>query len=378
MTAISTTDHDDGDDREAREASLGLAALERHLADVAVPPADPAPAEPAPSSVPAPGRGGLTRRVRRRVAEHAEAHQLLTLEADTAPLRVTSERVRAKHKAVTEAAALWQLDRDPRVLAYRDAKVRRLILAVALLSLTLALAWSTAGVQAFAAEGAPAWSPQWCFAWLAEPFCSLALLMVVAGRAYLTTRGHPLRSGSVDRTEWVFLGLTVGMNAWPHLPGVATVFTVSSLVLHLLGPVVAVAVVRCLPRLLAAFSTLNLHLTDTDPPETTEPAAAVAVTAERVATPAPAPVAVAGLDQQRSTPARRRAAGAKTVRSTIPEPKRRTFEQTRAEFRQAIETRPDGFDPTNAESIRRTLHCGKPVSTRLRDEFMRGEFTNTD
>ena len=200
----------------------------------------------------------MTRRVRRRVAEHAEAHQLMALETDTAPFEVTTDKVRSRRKAVEQAAALWRLDRDPRVLAYRDARVRRLVLAVALVSLTLragVVDGRGAGVRGRGRRGG-------------EP----AVVVRVAGRAvllagaadgggrprYLTTRGQPLHDRAVDRTEWVFLGLTLGMNAWPHLPGVAAGFTVSGLVLHLLGPVVAVAVVRCLPRLLAAFAGLAL------------------------------------------------------------------------------------------------------------------------
>ncbi|MEV5718488.1 conjugal transfer protein TraI [Amycolatopsis mediterranei] len=385
-TTIAGDDHDDGG-----EVGRGLAALERHLAAVA--PAAPAgPASPAELAAgetlaPAPqGAGhGVTRRVRRRVAEHAEAHQLLALETDTAPFQVTTDKVRTRRKAVEQAAALWRLDRDPRVLAYRDARVRRLVLAVALVSLTLALAWSTAGVQAFAAEGAPAGSPRWWFAWLAEPFCSLALLMVVAGRAYLTTRGHPLDDKAVDRTEWVFLGLTLGMNAWPHLPGVVADFTVSGLVLHLLGPVVAVAVVRCLPRLLAAFAGLGLHRPDAGAGAApvaargegrTEAATGEATQAVATALPSsPAPVtapppALTSAPATRPATARRSTTARRTARATIPEPKRRSFEQLAEQFAAAVANPPAGFDPANGESIRKTLRCGKKPATELRNRYL--------
>ncbi|MFF4595285.1 conjugal transfer protein TraI [Amycolatopsis sp. NPDC001319] len=364
----TTTEHlDDGE--PGGEFSHGLAALERHLAEVAdaetIGPDEDGTTSPDPRETTSAGRAGVTRRVKRRVAEHEEAHRLLVLEADTAPFEVTTDKVRTRRKAVNEAAALWQLSRDPRVLAYRDARMLRLIIGVALVSLVLALAWSTAGVQAFAAEGNPPWSPQWCFAWLAEPFCSLALLMVVAGRAYLTTRGQPLRSGSVERTEWVFLGLTLGMNAWPHLPGVAQDFTVSSLVLHLLGPVVAVAVVRCLPHLLAAFSTLDVNPdTPTEPtPTTTTPASVAAV-----ADPAPAVDPPAAPAPRRIAPARR-PGGRKTVRSTIPEPKRRGLDELREEFKALLKNPPPGFRPDVIGDIREALHCGQKYAVALRNEY---------
>jgi hypothetical protein len=135
--------------------------------------------------------------------------------------------------------------------------MRRLLTAAGLVSLALALTWSTAGVQAFAAEGAPAWSPAWLFAWFVEPFMSLGLLMVVGARAYLGTRGQPLDHPTVKRIELLFLGLTLGMNAWRWLPWVAHPFSVSTLVLHVLGPIVAVAVVTGLPPILAAFADLD-------------------------------------------------------------------------------------------------------------------------
>ncbi|MEV6832846.1 conjugal transfer protein TraI [Amycolatopsis sp. NPDC051102] len=379
-----------------------LTEIERQLAVNDLPaPQEPLPAEPEPApstedaSAPDPvggrrgwttrrlRRSGNTRRVRRRAAEHAEAHRLLALESDPAPFQVTTDKVRTRRKAVEQAAALWRLDRDPRVLAYRDSRMRRLVLAVALTSLTLALAWSTAGVQAFAAEGAPTGSPRWWFAWLAEPFCSLALLMVVAGRAYLTTRGHPLNDRAVDRTEWVFLGLTLGMNAWPHLPGVAADFTVSSLVLHLLGPIVAVAVVRCLPRLLAAFAGLTLPGADAGAaPVTargeggTEAASGERNQAAATLLPtSPTPVTTTATDTTtapavRAAAARRTTTARRTARATVPEPKRRSPEQLAAEFDAAVASPPAGFDPTNGEAIRRTLKCGKKAATELRNRYL--------
>ncbi|MFI6887985.1 hypothetical protein [Streptosporangium canum] len=236
------------------DISRGLAELERHLGEQASPrPATPS-ARPAEAD-------GQTKRVQRLRAEVAEAHQLALLQGDDAPLLVDTAKVRKRRKQAREAARLHELGQDPAMRAWQAARMRRLLVAAAMVSLTLALAWSTAGVQTFAADGAPAWSPSWVFAWLVEPFMSLALLVVVGARAYLGTRGQPIDSPTLVRIEWLFLALTLGMNAWPYLPGVAAEFSISRLVLHILGPVVAVAIVTALPIILAAFTRLD-HGTD--------------------------------------------------------------------------------------------------------------------
>jgi hypothetical protein len=149
------------------------------------------------------------------------------------------------------------LAQNPAVRAWQAARWRLVLTWVAVVALVLALGWSTAGVQAFAAEGAAAWSPSWMFAWLVEPFMSLALLTVVSARAYMATRGQPLDHPTLKGIEALFLGLTLGMNAWPHLPGVADKFTLSALVLHVLGPIVAVAIVTALPIIWGAFAGLD-------------------------------------------------------------------------------------------------------------------------
>ncbi|GAA3472876.1 hypothetical protein [Nonomuraea roseola] len=230
------------------EVARGLAELEAHVAGQA------------PAIPPAPVAPGETKRVLRLRAEVAEAHQLADLQADDTPLMLDTPKVRKRRKAAQEAARLHALAQDPEMRAWQAARMRRLLVTAALVSLTLALAWSTAGVQAFAADGAPAWSPGWVFAWLVEPFMSMALLVVVGARAYMGTRGQPLTNRTLTRIEWLFLGLTLGMNAWPYLPwGLpeGTPFTISRLVLHVLGPVVAVAIVTALPIILAAFSRLD-------------------------------------------------------------------------------------------------------------------------
>lgn len=212
---------------------------------------------------PAPAKqaSGETKRVRQLRAEVAEAHQLAGLQHDDTPLQIDTAKVRKHRKRAAEAARLHTLAQDPMTRAYRALRTRRRLIALAMVALALALGWSTAGVQAFAAEGAPMWSPRWMFAWLVEPFMSLALIVVVGARAYLATLDQPIESVTLVRIERLFLGLTVGMNAWPYLPWVADKFTFSSLVLHVLGPIVAVSIVIALPIILAAFTRLDLGLT---------------------------------------------------------------------------------------------------------------------
>ncbi|MFF5111582.1 hypothetical protein [Streptosporangium sp. NPDC000509] len=236
------------------DVARGLAELERHLGEQA----PPLPAIPSARPIETVGQ---TKRVQRLRAEVAEAHLLADLQGDDAPLLVDTAKVRKRRKQAREAARLHELGQDPAMRAWQAARMRRVLVAAAMVSLTLALAWSTAGVQTFAADGAPAWSPSWVFAWLVEPFMSLALLVVVGARAYLGTRGQPIESPTLVRIEWLFLALTLGMNAWPYLPGVAETFSISRLVLHILGPVVAVAIVTALPIILAAFTRLD-HGTD--------------------------------------------------------------------------------------------------------------------
>jgi hypothetical protein len=205
----------------------------------------------------APVEGTESGRVRALRAEVAEAHQLLALQADEAPLLLDTPKVRRRRKQGAEAARLHELANEPALLAWQAARWRRVLTWVACVALVLALAWSTAGVQVFAAENHPKWSPGWLFAWLVEPFLSLALLTVVAARAFLATRGKPLDDPKLVRIERLFLGLTLGMNAWPHLPWVTDTFTISGLVLHILGSVVAVAVVTALPIIWRAFADLD-------------------------------------------------------------------------------------------------------------------------
>ncbi|MEV0592458.1 hypothetical protein [Nonomuraea cavernae] len=240
--------------------SRTLAEIEHHLADQA--PAHPPPDTPPPDDLDA---AGETRRVRQLRAEVAEARHLAALQIDDTPLLLDTAKVRKRRRKAHEAARLHLLGQDPAMRAWQAGRMRRTLVTALMVALVLALAWSTAGVQHFAAEGAEAWSPSWMFAWLVEPFMSIALLGVVGARAYLGTQGRPLNDRKLIRIEYLFLALTLGMNAWPYLPWALEEgqhFSVSRLVLHVLGPIVAVAIVIALPIILAAFSQLDYTRAD--------------------------------------------------------------------------------------------------------------------
>lgn len=244
-----------GDEPTPQDIAGLLAEAERIAADH-TPAVEPA-APPAPLFNPGEGN---TKRVRRLRAEVAEAHRLAELQDDETPYALDTDRVRKRRRRAEEAARLHALAQDPTMRAWRAMRMRRLIVTGALFALALALGWSTAGVQVFAAEGSPMWSPGWWFAWFVEPFMSIALLVVVGARAYMGTQGQPIESRTLVRIEWLFLGLTLGMNAFPYLPGVAAEFSFPRLVLHILGPIIAVAIVTALPIILAAFTILDVGL----------------------------------------------------------------------------------------------------------------------
>lgn len=222
-----------------------LAGIERYLA---------AHAPPAPPSTPdSAGAAGRTRRVRRLATKVAEAHHLVALQGATVLLSAHTPRVlRTIHRGA-EAVKLVQLRQNPAFAALAAIRARRFVTTTGLSALIIALGWSTAGVQAFAASGAARFSAAWWFAWAVEPFVSLALLTVVITRAFLAARGQPITAPTVRRVERLFLAMTVLMNTWLHLPGVARPFQFGQLIIHALGPIVAVCVVTVLPLLWAAI-----------------------------------------------------------------------------------------------------------------------------
>uniref|UniRef100_UPI003F49711A hypothetical protein n=1 Tax=Nonomuraea sp. CA-252377 TaxID=3240003 RepID=UPI003F49711A len=116
--------------------------------------------------------------------------------------------------------------------------------------MTLALAWTSVEIQGVAADGSGPWTRAWVTGWLIGPAMSLLVLAVFGARVYLITRGQPTRSPTLIRTERIFLAVMLVLCGWPHLPWVADTFSLWALMLHVLAPVVAIAVVVSLPVIL--------------------------------------------------------------------------------------------------------------------------------
>ncbi|HEX7308745.1 hypothetical protein [Lentzea sp.] len=214
--------------------------------------ADQAPAAPVQAVEPV-----ESKRVRQLRAEVAEAHALLDLQADAAPLLVDTDRVRRSRKRAAEAARLHALAQDPAARAWQAARVRLVLTAVALTALVGALGWSTTGAHGTLTRGMVERDAAWWGAWLVEPVVSAVLLVVVGAKAYLAARGMVLRHRHLTVVESAALVVTLTLNVWHHLPGVAEEFEPMALLAHAVGPLVAVGAVTVLPVIWSAFTDLD-------------------------------------------------------------------------------------------------------------------------
>ncbi|MFD0199249.1 MULTISPECIES: hypothetical protein [Saccharothrix] len=268
-----------------------VAELERYVAAAA--PTVPAPAAPGDHVRPVDRRGhaaddegqdhaaGDTRRVRGLRAEVAEAHALLALQDDTAPLLVDTKRVRRALKRSHEAARLHTLGQNPMARAWQAARVRLVLTVTALVALVGALGWSTTGVHHTLTLDMTERGAAWWGAWAVEPVISAILLVVVGAKAFLTTRGKALHHPHLTKVEFGALGVTLTLNVWPYLPIVADTFKPMTLLAHAIGPLVAVGAVTVLPIIWDGFAHLD-HTTGTTADDTT------------AITPAAAPTGVTG------------------------------------------------------------------------------------
>ncbi|MEU4801208.1 hypothetical protein [Actinosynnema sp. NPDC023587] len=215
---------------------------------------------------------GDTRRVRGLRAEVAEAHALLALQDDTAPLLVDTGRVRKALKRSREAARLHTLGQNPMARAWQAARVRLVLTVTALVALVGALGWSTTGVHHTLTMDMVERSAAWWGAWAVEPVISAVLLVVVGAKAFLAVRGQVLAHRHLAWVESGALGVTLTLNVWPYLPGVAETFAPMTLLAHAIGPLVAVGAVTVLPIVWDGFARLD-HTTGlhTDGPTDTTP-----------------------------------------------------------------------------------------------------------
>ncbi|UBU19186.1 hypothetical protein [Nonomuraea gerenzanensis] len=205
------------------------------------------------------GETQLVRRLRREVSE---ARRLVDLQADEAPLLVESKKVRRRRLAVIEAARLHELALDPVALAYRDARVRRVTTLMVAIGVVIGLAVSSVGVQASVATALilEKFSAAWWAAFLYEPAMSMPLLGTVAVQAYSAMRGKVVDRRSpvgrkMFRVEALLLTLTLILNCAPAFAPSVT-FSLLTVLVHSLGPIVAVTSVWVLPALWSVLEVL--------------------------------------------------------------------------------------------------------------------------
>lgn len=233
------------------DVERAVAELENYVATHAPTTADPTP----PAITPA------TKRVRDLRAEVDEAHVLLELQADAAPLLVDTDRVRRSRKRAAEAVRLHALAQDPAARAWQASRVRLVLTAATLTALVGALAWSATGVHHTLTRGMVERTAAWWGAWAVEPVISTVLLLVVVGaRAFLATRGRMLHHPHLTVVEYGALAVTLTLNVWPYLPWVSvpwTRFDPMQLLAHAISPLVAVGAVAVLPIIRTAFADLD-------------------------------------------------------------------------------------------------------------------------
>ncbi|GAA3158470.1 hypothetical protein GCM10010466_56520 [Planomonospora alba] len=243
------------------DVARGLAALEAHLSAAA--PTSPVPAPVLPETGAPAEEEGETRRVRELRARVAEAHRLVELQTDDAPLMVDTPKVRKRRARVAEAARLYALSQDPTALAWTDARVRRITTVMAMSAAVIALGVSSIGVQASVVKGLDLDKEADAFGWWAafgvEPILSLPLLAAVAVQAYAAMRGRPVDRKSPEgrkllKAEALLLGLTLVLNCWPALQWSG--FDLLPLIVHSLGPLGAVTAIWLLPTLWAILGAL--------------------------------------------------------------------------------------------------------------------------
>jgi hypothetical protein len=198
-----------------------------------------------------------SKRVQELRAEVDEAHALLALQGDPAPLPVDTERVRRSRKRAAEASQLHTLAQNPAARAWQAGRVRFVLTAVTLAALVGALGWSTTGVHHTLTRSMTERNGAWWGTWAVEPVISAVLLVVVAAKAYLATRGLILKHPHLTAVEFGALAVTLTLNIWPYTPWQVDRFDPMQLLAHAIGPLVAIGAVTVLPIIWSAFAGLD-------------------------------------------------------------------------------------------------------------------------
>ena len=215
----------------------------------------PADRSEQPTTTPAPAVSSANpepKRVQRLRAQVAEARGIVELQTDPALTEADTSRVLSERRKAAEAFKLHQLGQDPARKALRDARVRRTVAFIGGTGLVGALGWSVANVQhtVVAGQHLTAADPGWWLAFLVEPVVSIGLLLIFGVRAYLAaTRGLTVVDSTLRRVEATLLAITLTINSWLYLPFVASTFDPLQLLVHSVGPIVAILLVTVIPVL---------------------------------------------------------------------------------------------------------------------------------
>jgi hypothetical protein len=215
----------------------------------------PADHDEQPATAPAPAVNSANtepKRVQRLRAQVAEARGIVELQTDPALTEADTNRVLTERRKAAEALKLHQLGQDPARKALRDARVRRAVAFIGGTGLVGALGWSVANVQHTVVNGQHLTTadPGWWLAFLVEPVVSIGLLLIFGVRAYLAaTRGLTVVDSTLRRVEASLLTITLTINSWLYLPFVAATFDPLQLLVHSVGPIVAILLVTVIPVL---------------------------------------------------------------------------------------------------------------------------------
>lgn len=192
------------------------------------------------------------KRVQRLREQVAEARGIVELQTDSALTEADTDRVLTERRKAAEALKLHKLGQDPARKALRDNRVRRAVALIGGGGLVGALGWSMANVQHTVVAGQHLTTADagWWLAFLVEPVVSVGLLLIFGVRAYIAaTRGYSITDSRLHRVELTLLAITLTVNSWLFLPFVAAVFEPLQLLVHSIGPVVAVLLVTVIPVL---------------------------------------------------------------------------------------------------------------------------------
>lgn len=205
--------------------------------------------EPAPAASSGNVESKRVTKLRKKVAE---ARGIVELQTDPALTEADTDRVLTERRKAAEALKLHKLGLDPARKALRDNRVRRAVALIGGAGLVGALGWSMANVQHTVVTGqnlTPG-DAGWWLAFLVEPVVSVGLLLIFGVRAYIAaTRGYSIEDIRLRRVELTLLGITLTVNSWLFLPFVAATFDPLQLLVHSIGPIVAVLLVTVIPVL---------------------------------------------------------------------------------------------------------------------------------